>query len=175
MTAKRIHDASELPTARPGARMPNLHALSYAAQMVVWAVRKQLHSIAHGDGGSNEVLSVFHLVNWGTIYEPLLGVVEALRTSRAPSGLILHAITCPVLATHELCLLNALAYLQRQQPADAAIDLCESLRPACARSLLAHLQTISDELSAQGFATHFVAYPPADQREATRSRRNQLH
>jgi hypothetical protein len=154
---------------------PNFYSLSFAEQMVVWATRKQLRSVLAADGLPDDVLSVFHLADWGAIYDSLLAVVEVLASSRDLDQLVAHAVSCPRLAPHEVSILNALAHLQRQHPVDAALDLCDALRPSSARAVLRHLQKLSDGLSAQGLVTHFVAKPPPDRLASAHMAQGAMH
>lgn len=138
---------------------PDFYTLPFAAQMIVWATRKQLHSMASSRPCPDEVLSVFHLAEWGALYESILAVVETLTQADAMQHLLLHAVACPRLAPHEISLLNALAYVQIQQPVDAVLNLCEVLRPAYARRILAQLTVLSRQLEEQGQRVQLIQAP----------------
>jgi hypothetical protein len=123
---------------------PDFYRLGFASQMIVWAVRKRLHLLARGDSERN-VTDVFARAGFTELHSVLMSIVDLLLSG--PSNrLQLHAVACPCLSPHEISLLNALAYRQRQRDADARRSLGELFCPGAARLVEPAVAAIVAEL-----------------------------
>jgi hypothetical protein len=143
-------------------RPANFYALPFASQMIVWALRKRMLALFGGNAGTDDVLPVFHMANWGELYAALLAVADVLARADLCRKLQLHAIGCPCLAPHEAHVLNALVHLQRGLPEESVLCLVETLVPDGVRQALPHLRTIAQDLVRQNLRLVFVDLPPGE-------------
>jgi hypothetical protein len=132
-----------------GIHAANFYALPFASQMMVWAMRKRLNAIRIGDRGADDVLHVFHMADWGALYESLLALVDILVGTLGHDALVLHAPRCPALAGHEVHILNAVAYVQDGRTEEATRCLTQLIPPTALRLAIPHLRTIAEQVRAQ--------------------------
>lgn len=128
---------------------PYFYALPFSSQMIVWAVRKRLDVLRGRVVDQDDILKVFHLADWGVLYEPLLDSIDIFMRYRRDQDIDLHAEHCPCLARHEAYLVNSLAHLQCENREEALLCLCELLTPTGARLALIQLRVIADSFRAQ--------------------------
>jgi hypothetical protein len=88
---------------------PGFYELGFAAQIIVWAMRKRLHLYAFGTD-DRRVVEALRLARLDSLYANLQAIVDVLSCS-ASSKIELHGVACGCLATHEVAVLDALASL----------------------------------------------------------------
>ena len=124
----------------------SFYTLAFPAQMIVWATRKRLHLRARGADDSN-VAHAFHLAGLDELYAALMSIVDVL-TCGVSRRIQLHGVACPCLDTHEVSLLNALAYLQRAQKLRAQACMAKFLGTPAVRLVLPAMHSVVRELDA---------------------------
>ena len=125
----------------------SFYELGFAAQMLVWAMRKRLHRLAGGAEDSH-VARVFELADFDALYEGLTAIAEALACT-AEHKIQLHAVSCPCLAPHEVVVLDALAHLQRGERERAFDTLSALTGRSVARFVWPAMHAIVDDLDAR--------------------------
>jgi hypothetical protein len=131
--------------------------LGFAAQMIVWAVRKRLHLLRNGSDDS-DAARAFEIGGLDRLHASLMTVIDVLLCGSS-SLLELHSVSCPCLAPHEVALLNAVAHLQhgRRDEANASLRAL-FCRPAIGLVLPAMLAIVR-ELEARDLRVLPVANP----------------
>src|SRR5262249_23671387 len=122
----------------------DFYSLGFASQMIVWAMRKRLHSLLRRQT-ETDVAEGFALVGFEDLHAALMSVVDRLLCG-ASTRIQLHAVACPCLSPHEVGLLNALAYLQRGRQAETAQCVRKLCCATAARFVQPALQAIVDDL-----------------------------
>ena len=118
----------------------SFYELGFAAQMLVWAMRKRLHRLAGGADDSH-VARVFELADLDALYEGLAAIAEALACT-AEHKIQLHAVSCPCLAPHEvacstlsrICSAGSATALSTRWRRSLAVLPRASCGPQCMRS-----------------------------------------
>jgi hypothetical protein len=125
----------------------SFYELGFAAQMLVWAMRKRLHRLA-GAAEDSHVAHVFELADLDGLYEGLASIAEVLACAAAHE-VQLHAVSCPCLAPHEVALLDALADLQCEERERAFDTMSAFIGHPAARLVWPSMQAIVDDLDAR--------------------------
>lgn len=147
----------------PSGDPAGFYSLSFGAQLLVWATRKRLHLLRHGDDES-DVLTAFHKAGLDGARAGLISVVDVLLCG-ASNAMQLHAVSCPCLAPHEIALVDAIAHLQRDKSAAARQSLEPLLCAAAVRLVMPCLGAVAQALAANGMqvrAAHARALRNAD-------------
>lgn len=126
----------------------DFYRLSFASQMIVWAVRRRLHLLGHGEDDGN-VSTAFQLAGLDELYTALMSIVDVLLIGTVRK-IQLHAVSCPCLAPHEIVLLDALASLQREQDEQARRRMGDLTCEPAVRLVFPAMRVIVRELDAQG-------------------------
>lgn len=133
------------------------YALSFGAQLIVWAVRRRLEML---NGGEDDaiVVEAFERAGLDGVYVAVTALVDVLLcgSSRA---LTMHATACPCLGRHEIALVETLQCLQDGRSSRAAEALGPLLCPAAQRLVMPCLQGIAATFKANGMAVRTGATP----------------
>jgi hypothetical protein len=132
--------------------------LGFASQMIVWAARKRLHLLSRGTSEAC-VIEVFGIAGFDALHASLMHVLDVLLCG-ASNRIQLHAVACPCLSPHEVSLLNALAFLQRQQTAESQRRLRALLGDAAMRLAQPALCAIVNELDERGLELTLIQETP---------------
>lgn len=126
---------------------PHFYRLGFASQMIIWAMRKRLHLLAQGDSERN-VTEVFAKAGFGNVHATLMSVLDVMLCG-APTRVQVHAVACPCLSPHEISLLNALAYRQRNRDEQARQSLSQLFCAAAVRLVEPAVAAIVEEFDAR--------------------------
>ena len=134
---------------------PNFYRLGFASQIMVWAMRKRLHHLAHGASEAN-VLEAFRVAGLDDIHAALMSIVNLLLC-RPSHRVQLHNVACAGLSPHEISLLNALAYRQRGDFVESERHMRQLFCVTAARLLQPAVVAIVNGLDAGGLCLTAVA------------------
>lgn len=127
---------------------PNFYRLSFASQMIVWAIRKRLHLLACG-ASEEKVLEAFRRAGLVDMHAALMSIVNLLLCT--PSRrVLLHDVACPGLLPYEISLLNAFAYRQRRDFPESQRCLYSLFCVTAAQLLQPAVTAVVNELDAGG-------------------------
>jgi hypothetical protein len=123
----------------------SFYELGFAAQMIVWAMRKRLHMLAGGADDSH-VARAFELANLEDLYERLMAVANVLACGQWRK-IQLHAVACPRLAPHEIGILDTLAHLQSSEHGVAYETVSSFMGRPAARLVWPEMLAIATDLA----------------------------
>jgi hypothetical protein len=147
----------------------SFYELSFASQMIVWAMRKRLHALAGGPDDSH-VADVFRLADLDELYAALTSIVDVLVCG--PSNrLQLHGVSCPCLASHEISVINTLARLQSDEEGLAYHCLVSFIGAPLARLVWPAIRAIAEDLAARALSVTRIKICP----ESARTRDPRMH
>lgn len=138
--------------------LPTFYELGFAGQMIVWATRKRLHSIASGASEEN-AREAFRRGRLDALYAGLMSVVDVLSCG-ASRNVQLHAVGCPCLAPHEVGILDALAHLQAERSGLAYLRIVETFGTVVARLVWQPMCAIVNELNERELLLVPITAPP---------------
>ena len=133
------------------------HSLEFAAQLVVWAMRKRLHLLRNGHDDS-DVARAFALGRLDAVHAALMSLIDVLVCG-SPKVIELHEVACPCLAPYEVALLNAIASLQNGRDAQAKNCIATLLCRPALDLVFPGVQVMVRELAARGLTIRPIANP----------------